>query len=284
MWQYKSLLHDILTNGEDRSDRTGVGTRSVFGRQLRFWNIHEEFPAVTTKKLAWNACKSELLWFIEGSRDERRLAEILYGTRDPEKKTIWTGNAEADYWKPKAKFHGDLGPVYGVQWRTWLGAKDGETIDQLKQLVDGIKNDPYGRRHILTAWNPAELPNMALPPCHVMSQYYVSQDGKLSCHMYQRSVDAFLGLPFNIASYALLTCMIAHVCGLKGHELIISTGDTHIYQNHMDQVKELMERSPMDKPKLLLNGSVKDIDKFTMEDIVLLNYKSHDTIKAPMAV
>ncbi len=299
MKQYHDLLQDILDNGEIKDDRTGVGTHSVFGRQLRF-DLSEGFPAITTKKLAWKACVGELLWFIEGSSDERRLAEITHG--DPEGKvTIWTPNAQAPYWKHKAKFDGDLGRVYGVQWRHWNKyneemnygpahkggtrlAVDQHEIDQLKNLVDGLKNDPNGRRHILSSWNVSELDQMALPPCHVMSQYYVSKSGKLSCHMYQRSVDVFLGLPFNIASYALLTHMLAQVCGYTVGELIISTGDTHIYKDHIDQVKEQLTREAYPNPTLWLNSEIKDIDKFTMNDVQLVNYESHGTIKANMAV
>ena len=276
MKQYHDLLLDILQNGESRDDRTGVGTISVFGRQLRF-NLTQGFPAITTKKLAWKAVKSELLWFLEGSNDERRLAEILYGTRDTERSTIWTGNAQADYWTPKAKFPGDLGRVYGVQWRDWGG------VDQVHKLIEGIKNDPTGRRHIISAWNVAELDQMALPPCHVLVQFYVS-NGKLSCHMYQRSVDVFLGLPFNIASYALLTHMIAQVCDLVPNELIISTGDTHIYSNHLTQVKQQLNREPLKSPTLWLNPNIKNIDDFRMENIDLDGYESHGTIKADMAV
>ena len=276
MKQYHELLKDILNNGEERNDRTGVGTISVFGRQLRF-DLTQGFPAVTTKKLAWKAVVSELLWFLEGSNDERRLAEILYGRPDSGRNTIWTGNAEAAYWQPRAKFPGDLGRVYGVQWRDWGG------VDQVAKLIDGLKNDPTGRRHIISAWNVDELDQMALPPCHVMSQFYVSK-GKLSCHMYQRSVDVFLGLPFNIASYALLTHMVAHVCGLEAGELIISTGDTHIYSNHVEQVKEQLSREPYPLPTLWLNPNIKDINKFSMETIELDNYKCHGTIKAEMAV
>jgi thymidylate synthase len=299
MKQYHDLLQDILDNGEIKDDRTGVGTYSVFGRQLRF-DLSEGFPAITTKKLAWKACVGELLWFIEGSSDERRLAEITHG--DPEGKvTIWTPNAQAPYWKHKAKFEGDLGRVYGVQWRHWNKyneemnygpahkggtrlAVDQHEIDQLKNLVDGLKNDPNGRRHILSSWNVSELDQMALPPCHVMSQYYVSKSGKLSCHMYQRSVDVFLGLPFNIASYALLTHMLAQVCGYTVGELIISTGDTHIYKDHIDQVKEQLSREAFPNPTLWLNSEIKDIDKFTVNDVQLVNYESHGTIKANMAV
>lgn len=270
------MLEDILNNGERKDDRTGVGTISVFGRQLRF-NLEEGFPAITTKKLAWKSVKSELLWFIEGTGDERRLAEILHGSRDSTTSTIWTGNAQATYWLPKAKYEGDLGRVYGVQWRDWRG------VDQLTNLIDGIKKDPNGRRHIITAWNVDELDQMALPPCHVLAQFYVS-NGKLSCHMYQRSVDVFLGLPFNIASYALLTHMIAQVCDLKVGELIISTGDTHIYSNHIEQVNEQLSREEYPLPALFLNPEIKDIDKFTMDDILLFDYQSHGTIKAEMAV
>ena len=274
---YLELLQDILENGETREDRTGVGTISVFGRQLRF-NLEKGFPAVTTKKLAWKACKSELIWFLEGSGDERRLAKILHGTKDPVNTTIWTGNATAPYWEPKAKFSGDLGRVYGVQWRNWGG------VDQIKNLIDGIKQDPYSRRHIVSAWNVDELDDMALPPCHVMSQFSVSNNGRLSCHMYQRSVDVFLGLPFNIASYALLTHMIAQVCGLRVGELIISTGDTHIYLNHREQVEEQLTRRPYPAPTLWLNPAITEIDRFSMDDIQLTNYESHASIKAEMAV
>ena len=277
MKAYHDLLLDILNNGEMRDDRTGVGTISVFARQLRF-DLRETFPAITTKKLAWKSCVGELLWFLEGSSDERRLAEITYGYRDTSKVTIWTPNALAGYWKHKAKFQGDLGRVYGVQWRDWTG------IDQIKNLIEGLKNNPNSRRHILSAWNVGELDEMALPPCHVMSQYYVSKNGELSCHMYQRSVDVFLGLPFNIASYALLTHMLAQVCDLKVGELIISTGDTHIYKDHIDQVNEQLRREMYKQPTLWLNPNIKDINKFTMEDIKLIDYRSHDTIKAKMAV
>ena len=257
MEQYHNLLKDILDNGEKKDDRTGVGTYSVFGRHLRF-DLRRGFPAITTKKLAWKAVCGELLWFIEGSGDERRLAEITHGNKDGNT-TIWTPNALAPYWKPKAKFEGDLGRVYGVQWRHWQKyteeknygeahkggerlAVDKTEVDQLTNLINGLKNDPTGRRHILSAWNVGELDQMALPPCHVMSQFDVSKHGELSCHMYQCSVDVFLGLPFNIASYALLTHMIAHVCDYTVKELIISTGDTHIYKNHVEQVKEQLSR------------------------------------------
>jgi len=299
MKQYHELLQDILDNGEEKDDRTGVGTYSVFGRHLRF-DLRRGFPAITTKKLAWKACVGELLWFIEGSGDERRLAELTHGTAEG-KTTIWTPNALAPYWKPKAKFEGDLGRVYGVQWRHWQKyseeknygeahkggerlAVDKTEVDQLTNLINGLKNDPKGRRHILSAWNVGELDQMALPPCHVMCQFDVSKHRELSCHMYQRSVDVFLGLPFNIASYALLTHMIAHVCDYTVKELIISTGDTHIYKNHVDQVKEQLLRRAFGMPALILNPDIKDITKFTMNDIHLEGYESHGQIKAEMAV
>jgi len=294
MREYLDALGHVLRNGQDRTDRTGTGTRSIFGLQTRY-NIRAHFPAVTTKRLAWKAVVSELLWFIEGSGDERRLAEILHGTRDLEKKTIWTANAEADYWKPKAKYDGDLGRVYGVQWRGWrkfnnysnesdLEVGHYQEIDQLQNLIKGIKHDPFGRRHILTAWNPGELDQMALPPCHVLSQFYVSDDGELSCQMYQRSADMFLGVPFNIASYSLLTYMIAQVCDLTPGTFVHTIGDAHIYLNHLDQVKEQLSREQLSLPTLWLNPEIIDIDKFTMDDIQLQNYECHPPIKAPMAV
>lgn len=287
---YLNALKDILTTGEQRPDRTGVGTISKFGVQMRF-DLQQGFPAVTTKKLAWRACVSELLWFIEGSGDENRLKEILHGERYTDKKTIWSDNATAPYWTNKRlqRHAGDLGRVYGVQWRKWraplvrINKVVLQNCDQLLNLIDGLKKDPYGRRHIITAWNPGELELMALPPCHMMSQFYVS-NGKLSCSMYQRSADMFLGVPFNIASYALFTHMIAQACGLEVGELIITLGDAHIYTNHVEQVKEQLARKPLPLPELKLNPAVKDITGFTMEDIELVNYTSHDAIKAPMAV
>ena len=299
MKQYLDLLQDILDNGEIKDDRTGIGTHSVFGRHIRF-DLRRGFPAVTTKKLAWKACIGELLWFIEGSSDERRLAELTHGSSEG-KVTIWTPNAEASYWKPKAKFEGDLGRVYGVQWRHWnkyrtekdMGtahkggtrlAVDKIEVDQLANLIKGLIEDPNGRRHILSAWNVSELDEMALPPCHVMSQFYVNKNKELSCHMYQRSVDVFLGLPFNIASYALLTHLLAHHTGLKVGELVISTGDTHIYKDHIEQVKEQLTHEPYPLPTLMLNASKTNIFEMTMADIHLENYQSHGPIKATMAV
>jgi thymidylate synthase len=309
MQQYLNDIKYILDNGTDAMDRTGTGTRSVFGMQTRY-DLTKGFPAITTKKLAWKAVVSELLWFLEGSGDEGRLREILYGSRDAKtdhgvtKKTIWSDNASAPYWTPKAEFDGDLGRVYGVQWRHWRtyshnegGAYTDEfgtswrrqsgyaerEVDQLLELVEGIKKDPQGRRHILTAWNPGELNQMALPPCHCFAQFYV-RNNKLSCQMYQRSSDFFLGVPFNIASYALLTYMVAQVCGLGVGDFVHTHGDAHIYNNHIDQVNEQLSRTPYELPDLWLNPAVTDITKFTMADIALLDYKSHDSIKAPMAV
>ena len=324
-WEYSylNLMADVLLNGEERGDRTGTGTTSVFGRSLDI-DLSAGFPAVTTKKLMMKGVTSENLWFIEGSGDERRLAEILHGTRErsiekeeliqgelvktqKDLNTIWTANAEAPYWKPRAKFEGDLGQVYGVQWRSWpsidviaygnesiehqggvtthLDAKiQVSTIDQLARVIDAIKNNPNDRRMIVSAWNVGELHNMALPPCHMMMQFYVSKDRKLSCQMYQRSVDVFLGLPFNIASYALLTSMIAHVTGCTPGRLIMSLGDVHVYQNHIDQALLQLSRAPMAVPKLWLNPEVKNIDGFTMQDIRLDGYASHAAIAAPMAV
>lgn len=303
MKQYHDLLQDILDNGEKKDDRTGIGTYSVFGRNLRF-NLRDGFPAVTTKKLAWKAVCGELLWFIEGSGDERRLAEITHGKKDGTV-TIWTPNALAPYWRSKAAFEGDLGRVYGVQWRQWQtpifhkqetykddfgnhynrqGTYHIKKTDQLKNLIEGLQKDPNGRRHIINAWNAGELDQMALPPCHVLSQFYVNKNRELSCHMYQRSVDVFLGLPFNIASYALFTHLLAHHCDYKVGELIISTGDTHIYDNHVEQVKEQLTRTEFPLPTLLLNEFKTSIFDITMDDIKLEGYQSHGQLKAAMAV
>ena len=277
MKTYLDALHHVLNHGTVREDRTGVGTIGVFGMQQRY-NLQEGFPAVTTKRLAFKACLSELLWFIEGSGDEKRLREILHGSRESDKDTIWTANATAPYWQPKAKYEGDLGRIYGVQWRDFRG------VDQLIQLVNGLKNDPYGRRHIITAWNPSELDSMALPPCHCFAQFYVSAEGLLSCQMYQRSCDLFLGVPFNIASYSLFTHMLAQVCGLGVGEFVHVLGDAHIYLDHIEQVKEQLSREPLPAPKLWINPDVKDITQFTMEDFRLDGYNHHPPIKAPMAV
>ena len=300
---YLNSLQQVLEQGEVRNDRTGVGTLSCFGMQQRY-DLSKSFPAVTTKRLAWRACVGELLWMIEGSGDERRLAEITHGTAEG-KTTIWTPNALAPYWKPKAKYEGDLGRVYGVQWRHWRtyehreagsytndfghtystpGGIQEREVDQLSILIDGLRQDPHGRRHILSAWNPGELDQMALPPCHVLAQFYVSKDNRLSCQMYQRSADLFLGVPFNIASYSLLTHMIAQVCDLAIGEFVHVLGDAHIYLNHIQQVNEQLKREPLPAPQLWLNPDVKNIDKFTMADIKLVDYQSHAAIEAEMAV
>lgn len=303
MQSYLESLKKVLDEGIQRDDRTGIGNISVFGMQIRY-DLNKGFPAVTTKKLAWKACVGELLWMIEGSGDERRLAEITHGTREGVT-TIWTPNALAPYWKPRAKYEGDLGRVYGVQWRKWRtpiehsaetykddfgniynrrGLLHIDETDQLSQLIEGLKKDPHGRRHILSTWNAGELDQMALPPCHILEQFYVSKDMKLSCQMYQRSCDMFLGVPFNIASTSLLTHMIAQVCGFGVGEFVHVLGDAHIYLNHIEQVKEQLSRQPLPLPTLWLNPDITDITKFTMDDIKLLNYQSHGAIKADMAV
>ena len=273
---YLEILRTILEQGVDREDRTGVGTRGLFGFQMRF-DLSKGFPAVTTKKLAFKAVKSELLWFLEGSSNDNRLKELNGSER-----TIWTDNAEAEYWKPKAKFPGDLGRVYGVQWRSWQ-KPDGGTVDQIKEVVERIQKDPTSRRLIVSAWNPGELDQMALPPCHVMFQFFVA-NGKLSLQMYQRSCDMFLGVPFNIASYSLLLHMVAQVTGLMPGEFVHVLGDAHIYKNHIDAVKEQLAREPLPSPTLWLNPEVKDVFSFKMDDIKLEGYESHPGIKAPMAV
>lgn len=273
---YLDALKKILEEGVDRDDRTGTGTRALFGLQMRF-DLTKGFPAVTTKKLAFKAVKSELLWFLEGSSDDNRLKEL-----NGSEKTIWTANGEADYWKPKAAFPGDLGRVYGVQWRAWK-KPDGTTVDQIADVIEEIKKNPNSRRLIVTAWNPGELDQMALPPCHMFFQFFVA-NGKLSLYMHQRSCDMFLGVPFNIASYSLLLQMVAQATGLEAHEFIHSLGDAHIYQNHMDAVREQLSRTPLPSPTLWLNPEVTSIDGFTMDDIKLENYESHPAIKADMAV
>lgn len=272
---YLDALKDILATGVDRTGRNG-DTRAKFAIQLRH-DFKDGFPALTTKKLAFKAVKSELLWFIEGSQDDNRLKE-LNGTD----RTIWTANAEADYWTPKAAFPGDLGRIYGVQWRRWQRS-DGSTLDQLARVIDKIKNDPADRRLIVSAWNPGELEQMALPPCHMFFQFFVSGD-KLSLHMVQRSCDMFLGVPFNIASYALLLAMVAQVTGKVPHELVLTLNDAHIYHDHFDAVEEQLSREPLPFPTLWLNPEARDIDRFTMDDIRLEDYRSHEAIKAPMAV
>ena len=276
MKNYLGALKHCYENGDFVKSRAG-NVKKSFGYQMRF-DLQEGFPAVTTKKLAWKAMVSELLWFLEGSNDERRLAEILYeDKRDnlEDKNTIWTQNANAEYWKQKSKFSGDVGRIYGVQWRDFNG------VDQLKNLIEGLKKDPDSRRHILTAWNPAELHNMSLPPCHAFSQFYVS-DNKLSCQLYQRSCDMFLGVPFNIASYSILIHIIAKECGYEAGEFIHSLGDFHIYEEHFEQVKIQLTREPKKLP--ILKFKQKNINEYKTSDFELINYDHHPKIVAPMNV
>jgi thymidylate synthase len=276
MKNYLGALKHCYENGDFVKSRAG-NVKKSFGYQMRF-DLQEGFPAVTTKKLAWKAMVSELLWFLEGSNDERRLAEILYeDKRDnlEDKNTIWTQNANAEYWKQKSKFSGDVGRIYGVQWRDFNG------VDQLKNLIEGLKKDPDSRRHILTAWNPAELHNMSLPPCHAFSQFYVSNN-KLSCQLYQRSCDMFLGVPFNIASYSILIHIIAKECGYEVGEFIHSLGDFHIYEEHFEQVKIQLSREPKKLP--ILKFKQKNIHEYKTSDFELINYEHHPKIMAPMNV
>ena len=276
MKQYLDALKYCYENGTDVESRAGK-VRKSFGYQMNF-DLTKGFPAITTKKLAWKSVVSELLWFIEGSNDERRLAEILYQDKRENlknKKTIWTQNAEADYWKPKAKFDGDVGKIYGVQWRNFNG------VDQIANLIRGLKNDPNGRRHIISSWNPPELESMSLPACHVFSQFYISEN-KLSCQLYQRSCDMFLGVPFNIASYSLLTHMLARECNLEVGKFIHSLGDFHIYEEHFEQVKIQLKRQPKELPRL--EFKTKDFYKYNVNDFELLNYRHYPKIEATMNV
>ena len=276
MKQYLEALNYCYKSGIDVDTRAGRA-RKAFGYQMRF-DLQKGFPAMTTKKLAWKSVVSELLWFLEGSDDERRLAEILYQDKRENlknKKTIWTENSNSDYWKNKSKFDGDVGRIYGVQWRNFNG------VDQIKQLINGIKNNPNGRRHILSAWNPADLPLMSLPPCHAFSQFFVSKN-KLSCQLYQRSCDMFLGVPFNIASYSLFVHLLAAECGLDVGEFIHSLGDFHIYHEHFDAINIQLSRDPKDLPNLFFDK--KDIYKYSVNDFALENYNPHNTIKASMNV
>ena len=264
MQQYLTLLSDILERGTDKSDRTGTGTRSIFGYQMRF-DLSEGFPLVTTKKLHLKSIIYELLWFIRGETNVRWLQDRGV--------TIW------DEW---ADENGDLGPVYGSQWRSWP-APDGRHIDQLQNVIDQIRAKPDSRRHIVSAWNPAEVDNMALPPCHALFQFYVA-DGKLSCQLYQRSADTFLGVPFNIASYALLTHMVAQVTGLGVGDFVHTLGDAHIYSNHFEQARLQLSREPRPLPRLVMNPERKRIEDFVYEDFAFEGYDPHPTIKAPIAV
>jgi thymidylate synthase len=285
--QYLDLLQHILDKGIKKEDRTGTGTTSVFGYQMRF-DLSEGFPLVTTKKTHLKAIISELLWFIEGSTDERRLAEIHFDDKREnliDKKTVWTANANKqgkDLGYINTDTIKELGPVYGSQWRSWEGA-NGKKVDQLADVINQIKTNPDSRRIILNAWNAAEIENMALPPCHTFFQFYVANN-KLSCQLYQRSADVFLGVPFNIASYALLTMMIAQVCELEVGDFVHTFGDAHIYSNHMEQVKLQLTRTPYEKPEMKINKDIKNINDFKMSDFELVNYKCHEAIKGEMAV
>ena len=276
MKNYLDALKYCYENGDFVKSRAG-NVKKAFGYQMRF-NLEDGFPAVTTKKLAWKAVVSELLWFLEGSNDERRLAEILYDDKREnleDKKTIWTQNAEADYWKDKSKFIGDVGKIYGVQWRNFNG------VDQIQELIEGLKKNPNSRRHILTAWNPSEINEMSLPPCHAFSQFFVSNN-KLSCQLYQRSCDMFLGVPFNIASYSLLIHILAEECKFGVGEFVHSLGDFHIYEEHFDQVKIQLTREPKQLPTLRF--LTKKIDDYKTKDFELYNYDPHPKIVAPMNV
>ena len=264
MQQYLELLKHIMENGAEKTDRTGTGTRSIFGHQLRF-NLSEGFPMVTTKKLHLRSIIYELLWFLKGETNIQYLKENGV--------SIW------DEW---ADENGELGPVYGKQWRSWSGA-DGKTYDQIADLIHQIKITPDSRRLIVSAWNVAELPYMALMPCHTLFQFYVA-DGKLSCQLYQRSADVFLGVPFNIASYALFTLMVAQVCGLEPGDFVHSFGDVHLYNNHIEQANLQLSRSTFQLPTMKLNPEVKDIFSFKFDDFILEGYQSHPGIKAPVAI
>jgi thymidylate synthase len=264
MQQYLNLLQHILNNGVQKSDRTGTGTISTFGYQMRF-DLQQGFPLVTTKKLHLRSIIHELLWFLKG-----------------ETNTAYLKENGVSIWNEWADENGELGPVYGKQWRSWEGA-DGKIVDQISDLIQQIKTNPDSRRLIVSAWNVADLPNMALMPCHALFQFYVAE-GKLSCQLYQRSADVFLGVPFNIASYALLTLMIAQVCDLEPGEFIHTFGDVHIYSNHLEQVQLQLSRKPYPLPAMKLNPEVKNIFDFKYEDFILENYQFHPAIKAPVAV
>jgi thymidylate synthase len=264
MKQYLDLMRHVLAQGHEKSDRTGTGTRSVFGYQMRF-NLADGFPLLTTKKLHTRSIIHELLWFLKGETNIRYLKENGV--------SIW------DEW---ADENGNLGPVYGHQWRHWP-AKDGGEIDQITQLIEGLKKNPDSRRHIVSAWNPTDIPDMKLPPCHALFQFYVA-GGKLSCQLYQRSADIFLGVPFNIASYALFTLMVAQVCGYEPGEFVWTGGDCHLYSNHMEQTQLQLSREPRALPTLKLNPDVRDIFAFRFEDFTLEGYDPHPHISAPVAV
>ena len=264
MKQYLDLMQKVLNEGQEKSDRTGTGTLSIFGHQMEF-DLSDGFPLVTTKKVHLKSIVHELIWFLQGSTNISYLKENGV--------SIW------DEW---ADENGDLGPVYGAQWRSWPDGNNG-TIDQIQNLIQGIKTNPDSRRHIVSAWNPALVDEMALPPCHSLFQFYVANE-ELSCQLYQRSADIFLGVPFNIASYALLTHMVAHVCNLKAGKFVHTFGDAHLYLNHLDQAKLQLSRDTKILPQLKLNSEVKNIFDFKFEDIEITNYESHPSISAPIAV
>jgi thymidylate synthase len=312
---YLNLCRYVMEEGTEKSDRTGTGTFSVFGHQMRF-NLQDGFPLLTTKRIPFRLIASELLWFMKGDTNIRYLLEHNNNIWNEWAFQKWVESEEyagpdmTDFGRRSqkdeafkerydeqmkifkeriltddsfAERYGDLGAVYGKQWRDWRTSQ-GETIDQLKNVIEGIRSNPDSRRHIVTAWNPEDVPsNMALPPCHTMFQFYVA-DGKLSCQLYQRSADIFLGVPFNIASYALLTHLIAHECGLKAGEFVHTLGDAHIYTNHLDQIKEQLSRSPKGAPRLLLNEDIESVFDFEMNDIQIEGYDPHPGIKAPVAV
>jgi thymidylate synthase len=292
MKQYLDALQYIIVNGEDVSDRTGVGTRSVFGYQMHF-NLQDGFPAVTTKKLAWRSIVGELLWFLEGSTDERRLAELTFEkdrTELIDKKTIWTANADSQgvaLGYTNTELIKKLGPVYGHQWRHFDAYGDDQItkVDQITWLINEIKTNPDSRRLVLSAWNPNQINEMALPPCHTLAQFRV-MNGKLSCQLYQRSADMFLGLPFNIASYSLLTHMLAQICDLKVGTFVWTGGDCHIYNNHTNQVREQLQRKPHELPDILMPvfNNITELLATSTSDYKLTNYDPMDSIKAPMAV
>jgi len=264
MLQYLDLLRDVLENGAEKSDRTGTGTRSVFGRQLRF-DLSEGFPMLTTKKLHQKSIVGELIWFLRGDTNVH-----------------WLQERGINIWNEWADENGDLGPVYGHQWRSWP-TPDGGSVDQIAKVIDSIKNNPDSRRHIVSAWNVAEVDDMALPPCHTMFQFYVA-DGKLSCQLYQRSADVFLGVPFNIASYALLTMIIAQLTGLEPGEFVHTFGDAHLYSNHIEQAELQLTREPGPLPTMVINPERTEIDSFEIDDFTLLDYVAAPSIKAPIAV
>ena len=288
MKQYLDALQYIFDNGEEVTDRTGVGTKSVFGYQMRF-NLQDGFPAVTTKRLAWKSVVGELIWFLEGSTDERRLAELTYGKSRNElvdKTTIWTANADkqgVDLGYINTELTKHLGPVYGAQWRNFNG--EHPKCDQISNIINEIKNNPDSRRIILSAWNPLQIEQMALPPCHTMAQFRV-MNGKLNCQLYQRSADMFLGVPFNIASYSLLTHMLAHICELKAGEFVWTGGDCHIYMNHLEQVQEQLTRDERKLPYLFMPPfcDLETLLNSKVSDYKLIGYDPMPSIKAPMAV